>query len=58
MKVGRLTLIFQRKLASCVAVCISNAVRVRKSNKMVITQHLLTSKFASFRKWESCQLGA
>ena len=24
----------------------------------IITQHLLSSKFGSFRKWESCQLGA
>ena len=23
----------------------------------LFTQHLLSSKFASFRKWESCQLG-
>ena len=23
----------------------------------VITQHLLSSKFGSFRKWESCRLG-
>ena len=25
---------------------------------LLFTQHLLSSKFASFRKWESCQFGA
>ena len=26
-------------------------------NYLLVTQHLLSSKFGSFRKWQSCRLG-